>query len=152
MLTISIAYPQLENLNSSQKTMSVEFKAKTGDLVSGDITINESKNKVLVILSLIGIIFGPLILLWKFLVESKNISKFYNKMHDSLKTEYEELLKIPEFQNSEGQSIKIINEIFTNINDKGFVKKDDLLNLKGKITPHNKVLWLKTSKSSFISH
>jgi len=66
MLSVSIAYPQLENLNSSQKTMSIEFKAKTGDLVSGDITINESKNKVLTALSLIGIILGPLILLWNF--------------------------------------------------------------------------------------
>jgi hypothetical protein len=139
MLSVSIAYPQLENLNSSQKTMSIEFKAKTGDLVSGDITINESKNKVLTALSLIGIILGPLILLWKFLVESKNISKFYNKMHDSLKNEYEELLKIREFQNSEKQSIISINEIFTNINDKGVVKKNDLLNLKKRITPHNNV-------------
>jgi hypothetical protein len=60
-------------------------------------------------------------------------------MHDSLKNEYEELLKIREFQNSEKQSIISINEIFTNINDKGVVKKNDLLNLKKRITPHNNV-------------
>lgn len=136
MLSISIAYPQLEKLNGSQKTISIEFKSKSGDVTSGKLTINEDKNEVLNILSLIGILLGTFILLWKFLLESKNITKFYNKMLDSLKKEYEELLKIEEFQKSKDK--QRINEIFININDKGFVEKSDLLNLKKKITPHNK--------------
>jgi len=136
MFSISIAYPQLEKLNSSQKTISIEFKSNSGNVTSGVLTINEDKNEVLNILSLIGIIFGPIILLWKFLLESKNITKFYNKMFDSLKKEYEELLKIEEFQSSEDK--QTINEIFISINDKGRVEKTDLLNLKKYITPHNK--------------
>jgi hypothetical protein len=136
MLAFSIAYPQLENLNTNQKTLSIEFKSKTGELTSGELIINENKNKVLNILSLIIIILGPIILLWKFLIESKDITTFYNKMHDSLKKEYKELLNIEEFKKSTEKSK--INEIFVRIHDKGIIKKADLLNLKKEITPQNK--------------
>ncbi len=138
ILTLSIAYPQIENLNKSHKTTSIEFKSKTGEVISGEVTAEEKQNKTLIILSLVGIILGPIILLWKFLIESQNIAKFYNKMYVSIKEEYIELLKNKIFKKNEQISIAKINMILTNINDKGIVTKNDLLSLKKEITPHNK--------------
>lgn len=139
ILTFSVAYPQLENINKNQKTAKIEFKSKTGELISGELTTKEEQNRTLSILSLIGLILGPVILLWKFLIESKNIEKFYNKMYDLIKEEYEALLKVESFQKSEQISIKKINAIFTGIYDNGKVSKKDLLKLKNEIAPHNKV-------------
>jgi hypothetical protein len=139
ILSFSIAYPQFESITKNQKTTTIEFKSKTGEVISGDITTIEEQDKTLSILSLIGLILGPLILLWKFLIESKNIDKFYNRMHNVIKEEYEALLKIQRFKNSEQDSIKKINEIFTKIHDNGKVTKNDLLKLKNEITPHKKV-------------
>src|ERR1035437_1347239 len=137
MLTISVAYPQLERLNKNQKTISIEFKSKTGEITSGEINIKDNKNYTLEILSLIGIVFGPLILLWKFFIEPKSIIKFYGKTIELLQKEYEELLNNPDFKNTEQNSIKRINNLFTKINDVGIVTKKELLNLKKEITPHN---------------
>lgn len=139
ILTFSIAYPQFDNITKNQKTTTIEFKSKTGELISGELTTKEEQDKTLSILSLIGLILGPIILLWKFLIESKNIEKFYNKMYDLIKEEYEALLKIESFRKSEQISIEKINEIFTGIYDNGKVTKKDLLKLKNEITPHNKV-------------
>ncbi len=139
ILTFSIAYPQFENITKNQKTTTIEFKSKTGELISGELTTKEEHDKTLGILSLIGLILGPIILLWKFLIESKNIEKFYNKLYDLIKEEYEALLKIDKFQKSEQASIRRINGLFTAINDKGKITKQDLLKLKNEITPHNKV-------------
>ncbi|MDZ7725709.1 MAG: hypothetical protein U5R06_23505 [candidate division KSB1 bacterium] len=138
ILTFSIAYPQFENINKNQKTTTIEFKSQNGEHISGELTTKEDKNLTLSILSLIGIILGPIILLWKFLIESKSIEKFYNRMYDLLKEEYETLLKITEFQNSETKNIQNINKIFTKIHDNGRVTNNDLLKLKNEISPHKK--------------
>jgi hypothetical protein len=130
-VTISIAYPQIKDLKVKENIFNVEFRSNDGSITSGEVVVEKDQNSLLSILSIIGIILGPIILIWKFFVDSKDIDKFYNKILKELNTDYDKLLKNTSFNSMPEK--KEIDKLFQTININQRITKKELLELKGKI-------------------
>lgn len=131
IVTISIAYPQIKDLKVKENNFNVEFRSDDGSIISGKVIVENNENTLLSILSIIGIILGPIILIWKFIIESKDIDKFYNKILKELNADYNELMK-----NSTFHSMPVkqeIDKIFQAIDINQKITKKELLQLKEKI-------------------
>jgi len=131
IVAVSIAYPQIKELNTKEKVTEFVLTSNDGSVKTGKFLVKQESNITLSILSIIGIILGPVALIWKFTVDSKDIDKFYNTIFEKLKTEFNELSERNNFKVASDKD-EII-KLFTKINDRGRVDKNDLLNLKIRI-------------------
>ena len=131
IVTISIAYPQINDLRVKENNFNVEFRSNDGSITGGVVVVKKDQNSLLSILSIIGIILGPIILIWKFIVDSKDIDKCYNKILKELNADYDELSKNITFNSMPEK--KEIDKLFQTINLNQRITKKELLELKGKI-------------------